>query len=128
VKLELCSEIKSNQILLESTFAFMKRVRSLVYHPHHPRHLAHYFSNRQMATQTNTDNILHFHKWKIDPSQVFFTSTHCYGLINLKPIVPGTEMKFKQGHVCVSAVCDAILPCCQNKAAGASPMMRYCSQ
>ena len=37
---------------------------------------------------------LFFHKWSINPSQIFFDSQHCYGLINLKPIVPGTVLLF----------------------------------
>ena len=36
--------------------------------------------------------MMKFHKWDIDPSQIFFRSEHCYGLINLKPITPGDNI------------------------------------
>jgi bis(5'-adenosyl)-triphosphatase len=30
-----------------------------------------------------------FGPWTISPSEIFFTSKHCFGLVNLKPVVPG---------------------------------------
>lgn len=55
------------------------------------RHCLLYSTNRPMATTCTDAVAVHhfFHKWEIHKSQIFFNSTHCYGLINLKPIVPG---------------------------------------
>jgi bis(5'-adenosyl)-triphosphatase len=30
-----------------------------------------------------------FGPWPISPSEIFFTSKYCFGLVNLKPVVPG---------------------------------------
>lgn len=37
----------------------------------------------------NLNNEIKFGPWTIEPSQIFYESNLCYGLVNLKPIIPG---------------------------------------
>ncbi|KAA8571877.1 hypothetical protein EYC84_001831 [Monilinia fructicola] len=46
------------------------------------------FQHRTMSSSTSSNQLIHFGKFEVT-DQVFHKSTHCYCLVNIKPILPG---------------------------------------
>ena len=51
--------------------------------------IAHLTLFKRFLTTTMISNEIKFGPWSLDPSQIFYESNLSYGIVNLKPIVPG---------------------------------------